>query len=269
MKNPEWFDLQNYPPRKEARYWAASIFRRNLFSRIWRISPVKDRVGMNVKLHASQRREAMKRSPILMKEGPHSLMAWYGTEGVREINFGELKQLGEWMQSHWYQEYLNEYERNWEYVASQLKDDASSLKSVVEFEARKLSDISDPPLGNPLISIDLEQDDETLMGEFKELVWNLRDRRELTAVKRQVRPINFQNWYTAGVLPCFDLNLWELITGEKKKTNVELGDLLWPNGNINKSERVRLTTNRYLKVVFTDAMYRRVQRIAQSEANNK
>ncbi|MFT6437488.1 MAG: hypothetical protein ACJAVI_005562 [Candidatus Azotimanducaceae bacterium] len=110
-----------------------------------------------------------------------------------------------------------------------------------------------------LVAIDLNQDTETLQADFLRLVQHRQAKAKRVDSNRALKEIDFQRWFTYGVLPCFDLLLWQEATGTKL-TNEAMGALIWPDGDFNRADRVRKQSIPLLERVFSERIYRRLLR---------
>lgn len=103
------------------------------------------------------------------------------------------------------------------------------------------------------VSIDISQDDESLMLAFK--IWLAGQRgAEGEQPPPQVDERDLKRWQDYGILAAFDLNLWGQINGHRY-TDATIGYALWPEQNpetgfVDTTERYRKTTKPMLARIF-------------------
>ncbi|ELA9712674.1 TPA: hypothetical protein KD131_004746 [Vibrio parahaemolyticus] len=99
------------------------------------------------------------------------------------------------------------------------------------------------------ITVDLDQDDETLELAFK--IWLAGVRGEMGEAKKPFSSKDFIEWKKFGVLPAFDLKLWATLNGGKY-TNKLLADTLWPLDEEDTTERLRKVTVKKIDFLLHD-----------------
>jgi len=117
----------------------------------------------------------------------------------------------------------------------------------------------------PYLSVDLSQDDKTLVMDFINLVKKLREEEGISAKKRSVSDSDIARWNSHSILPCQDLILWKIVTKETL-IHDELAGLVGLKG-YNTGERIRKTVLPTIAEVFTPTMLSRVRNIAAKESN--
>ena len=122
-----------------------------------------------------------------------------------------------------------------------------SFSSLIDWEAEpfKMPDV----LPRFPVSIDLDQDDETLKLSLE--VWLAGIREELGPAKRPFATKDFADWKEFGVLPIFDLDFWGTLTGCKYTDNV-IANALWPDADVDTTERLRKVSRPKVKALFQD-----------------
>lgn len=129
--------------------------------------------------------------------------------------------------------------------------------------SRPLSDFELDSTNEVFFVADLDQDDDILIEQFRSL---LKTKRK--APKNRIAEIDYQRWLDAGVLPCFDICVWADLVGHKI-TNSQIGDLIWPNSDFDRAEKVRKTSKRHLNDVISLRMLKRVGSQIQNNESGK
>lgn len=99
------------------------------------------------------------------------------------------------------------------------------------------------------MSIDLDQDDETLKAAFSN--WLIHSRQGDKLARRQFDERDFRKWKKYRVLAVFDLQFWALLT-DCKYTDSLIANTLWPNEDVNTTERFRKVVRPLCETLFED-----------------
>lgn len=97
------------------------------------------------------------------------------------------------------------------------------------------------------VSIDLDQDDETLKLSFE--VWLADVRSELGPALKPFKERDFIEWNEFGLLPTFDLQFWATINNAKFTDNL-IANAIWPDSEVDTTERIRKVTRLKISQVF-------------------
>jgi len=122
-----------------------------------------------------------------------------------------------------------------------------SFSSLIDWEAEpfEMPDV----LPRFPVTIDLDQDDETLKHSFE--VWLAGIREELGPAKKPFSAKDFADWKEFGVLPIFDLDFWGTLIGCKYTDNV-IANTLWPYADVDATERLRKVSRPKVNALFHD-----------------
>jgi hypothetical protein len=102
--------------------------------------------------------------------------------------------------------------------------------------------------GVPVV-VDVTQDDESLMMDFKKWLRNVR--RALGRASRPFTKRDFAAWKEYRLLETFDLTLWSQIQGIRYSDSF-LAKTLWPNAHFDGVERLRKVTRPRLREILGD-----------------
>lgn len=97
------------------------------------------------------------------------------------------------------------------------------------------------------VVLDLTQDDETLKLAFDIFLAGIRE--TLGAAPKPVSHKDFEDWKTYGILPVFDLVFWGELHNIKF-TDTLIANFLWPDIDIDNTERLRKVTKPKIKQVL-------------------
>ncbi len=235
MEQPGWFDLALYPPSKDPEYWAGQILARLAIESL-------------MDFHLAQNREASLEELFVdalfnypMKFGPEA------SGNVFHMLNSEMD-LARGMTMRDAQRFVNWVESN-EDISQHLKNltPPEGNDGLEDYILEIKAPISKFQESNDLIFItDVTLDDDTIIGRLKH---ELEARREeikesdpgVQFDKKKNWKKVFADWWTHGVLPKHDLELWAQWT-QQKLTNNEISRMIWPDGS-GDAERVRKTTS--------------------------
>lgn len=99
------------------------------------------------------------------------------------------------------------------------------------------------------ISIDIDQDDESLILAFKFWLKNARD--VLGPARKPIGVRDFSAWRDYGVLAVFDLKLWGELH-DVRYSEALIADTLWPHAHFDSVERLRKVTRPKIDQIFDD-----------------
>lgn len=99
------------------------------------------------------------------------------------------------------------------------------------------------------VKVDLDQDDETLIAAFK--VWLAQIREDLGEAKKPIGEKDFLAWKEYGLLQTFDLDFWALLNDSKFTNNV-IANAIWPDSEVDTTERLRKVTKPKVEELLTD-----------------
>jgi len=273
----DWFSLENYKPSKEPEYWMAALANR---------LSITGAIDLEYELGLESRSNSLLKEFYLMVKGTFSskLSGLNLAPTISPISELSLNKLGK---LYWTEllaavgndkaETLNDYFRGdfktlrRTYHTSKGEgwpdmtlgtEDLSSIRLVREGKAEAIIDAEDikkiqEPVGSienedtsfpeSLLRVNMALEEEVLMEEFKKYIRSKKNSLNDTASREKaLSGIDFSKWYANGVLPYIDLTLWEDIAGVEL-TNQQIANLLWPNHEFNGADKLRRSTQRYVK----------------------
>jgi hypothetical protein len=246
MECPDWFDLKNYTPSYKRLYWqfqiSSRIYLRDVTLREDEStnSPSElfaENLKVIFEIRVSDEETVEQPSSARLLDLSHlSRIRSLMMEPKVVDAMGELNELDEL--SYLSFEEFNKYE--------DFKQ--QSLLSFLKNEEAKYM---------PIV-IDPHADMSSILNDVEALVIRVREVNSSPTYKKPIGRKEFAAWFTYGVLPCWDLILWCQLTGQEV-TNSELGDLLWPNANVDRAERVRKTTKRKFSEVVSNSTLGRLE----------
>lgn len=235
MERPGWFDLKCYPASKDPEYWAGQIL-----ARLY-IDPLMD-------FYYEQNREASLEELFVdalfnypMKFGPEASgnvvhMLNSQMDLARGMTMRDAQRFISWVESS---TAIHEHLKN-----LTPPEDKDGLEDYIQETKTPVSKYQE---SNDLIFItDVTLDDDAIIDRLR---YELKARREEIKEsdpeaqfdKKTNWEKTFADWWTHGVLPKHDLELWAQWT-QQKKTNTEISRMIWPNGP-GDAEKVRKTTS--------------------------
>jgi hypothetical protein len=266
MDVSDWFDLKNYPPSKDPIFWADQIALR-LIAQQWIFNVAADPESAFVDIIFDNPHQF----DDLIHDDPEYRPA-------REVIFRDLEYIRNWPEeSEDWQRLREEKERlEKDYYrdyakfrrGEKLSPEGLRIKErLKEIESTPTMDIDDNGdaggLGVPFdgglgVIIDLSHDDKSIMKGVAAAITSVRERHDVVPI--QDRPLSerdFANWFSSGVLPYYDLRLWENIT-DQPLTYEEQANLIWPMGPGN-AETLRKTARRHARMIFNTKTVERLR----------
>ena len=234
MERPDWFDLKRYPPSKDPEYWAGQILARLSIESLMNFYHEQNREASLEELFV----DALFKNP--MKFGPEASgnvihMLNSEMDLARAMTMRDAQRFISWVESS---ADISEHLKN-----LTPPGDKDGLEDYIQETKTPISKYQE---SNDLIFIaDATLDDDAII---KRLKFELRTRRE--EIKESDPDVQFDkktnwekvfvDWWTHGVLPKHDLELWAQWT-QQKLTNNEISRMIWPDGS-GDADKVRKTT---------------------------
>lgn len=238
---PEWFHLESYEPLKDVgRVRLQEIIRGKSILYHWETFLFKrgDSLQIDDGSSAAFKRfvdiEFLRSLPIDTAE----------LEAVRELHywdFFELLEASELSKDRGVQC----FNRHVEDIKNSLSDadyrNGVDWKDVFDFMTDDFNFFSPIPLTveREIIAIDLTHNDDKIIDDMRE--W-LKAQRGNQAKKR-LSDNDIKKIVDNQVIPCMDLLFWGQLS-KIEYTNAQLGDMLFPNADFDRAEKVRKTTRK-------------------------
>lgn len=223
-----WFDPDRYPPCEDPEYWCRQIEVRLLLQGALVNKPEPQGKGIFIAL--------LNGDPLWPTVKRPSL--------VREANYEDALALTKAL--------LQSHEVGKHRAAVEEHDSSYTSDSLHEWSekrrklwTRPLAEIIDFSKDRAYVVVDLSQDDTELKAQFAGLL------AKRGAVRKPM--IDFVGWYRGAVLRYFDLITWGDIV-DCKLTDAQLGDLLWPQEDVDRPDRVRKVTKPLCEKVISTTM---------------
>jgi|TARA_B110000879_G_C11092350_1_gene479531 hypothetical protein len=245
MKSPEWFDLKNYISGDNRYHWQVQIVQR-LHLRDFCLAHDKS------ELPSEYFPEKLKHI-MGIRVSEENILNFGRFASVRFLDLDHLSKIRGWMMEP---ELKDALEQPLKLKEQPLGPEA--LLKMYRYGQRSLQSIlKDGESKNMPIVIDPHADMRSILHDVEVLVTKMRKATSTPLFKKPVGRKEFADWFTYGILPCWDLDLWCQLTGQTM-TNAELGDLLWPNANFDRAERVRKTTKAKCWEIVSDSTFERL-----------
>jgi len=102
------------------------------------------------------------------------------------------------------------------------------------------------------VSVDIAATDEKLMADFQAWLKSKRIIENLPAKKKKFTDKDFNEWTEKAILPFIDLTIWALFN-DVNITQALMGECLFPEYDIDATERIRKTVSPKAKEIMTES----------------
>lgn len=94
---------------------------------------------------------------------------------------------------------------------------------------------------NASLMVNLEATDEQIVSDFCHWLKHYRNEVRINSLSRNFTEKDFLAWFSNGVIPYIDLEIWSLIEGCKISQSV-LGDAIFPYDEVDRTQKIRKGT---------------------------
>jgi len=245
---PDWFPLPIYKETLSEKEWLTELFLRFGLSEQYKYQKDTDKAkSAFISIFVDRERHGQ-----LIENYPEPQYSW----GVRHITNYEVAYIANMLQttekgSALYQNISNIREKS--EIHPLIIDESDCIKEGKKTFFIEEVDWDNEPfemtdvLPRMPVSIDIEQDDETLKLAFE--VWLAGVRSVRGEAPKPIDQKDFEEWGMYQILAVFDLDIWASIHGHKFTDNL-IASALWPDSDVDTTERLRKVARPKARAIF-------------------